>query len=62
MASFFLASSTVGKSFVKYFLMSSFLDLIPSLKISESSFSRSPWIQAGFSFSSQKAVAIFSRL
>jgi len=61
-ASFSLASLAVGKSFVKYFLMSSFLDLIFSQMISESSFSRSSWILAGSSFSSQQAVAIFSRL
>ena len=61
MASFSLASSAVGKSFVKYFLMSSSLDLIPPLIISERNFSRSFWLLAG-SPSTQQAVAILFRL
>ena len=60
-ASFSLASLAVGKSFMKYFLKSSFLDLIFSQMISESSFSRSSWIWAG-SPSTQQAVAILFRL
>ena len=47
---------------MNFVLKISFLDLIFSQMISESSFSRSFWRLAGCSFSSQKAVAILSRL
>jgi len=57
-----LASSSVEKTFVKYFLMSSFLDLIFAQMISESSFSRSSCFLVGFSFLRQQAVAILFRL
>jgi len=43
---------------MNFVLKISFLDLIFSQMISESSFSRSSWLTAGFSSLSQQAVAI----
>ena len=50
----------MGKSFVKYFLISSFLDLIFSQMTSERRFSRSLLLLTGSSSLSQQAVAIIN--